>query len=375
MLRRAAIDSINGFATGTATEDIHTSLRLHAKGWRSLFLSEQLAHGIAAEDLGEYHKQRVRWGAGSLGLLFRSPDSPLRARGLTFAQRLCYFNSTISFLNGLQRLAYIILPAFILISLPFQHQPPAVSLGSYALIALPFVIISYVVTYIFSRRTFHPLYTEQFNIINIYCNILAIKGIFNVQKKFKVSLKRRGSKNESSAYRVLLLMWAVTFIAAAAAPVHWYFGMQRSTAELLRSAVAVSMLWNFINLYFISSVIYFVNFHSERLSSEHALTASEVLRPGVPGEQALQLERVSLRGADVLSSRPLPAELRLAVNDSFLISAQTIRSHRLKNGKYRTVLKFHNNSLADETKLTLFMFNRLVPKLFKDEYVIDIYNA
>ncbi|MEJ0073419.1 MAG: glycosyltransferase family 2 protein [Candidatus Saccharibacteria bacterium] len=79
VLRRAAIDDVGGFATGTATEDIHTSLRLHARGWQSVFLPEPLAYGLEAENFKEFYKQRRRWAAGSLGLLFRSPDSPLRA--------------------------------------------------------------------------------------------------------------------------------------------------------------------------------------------------------------------------------------------------------------------------------------------------------
>ena len=63
VLRRSALDEIGGFATGTATEDIHTSLRLHARGWRSLYVPEPLAFGLEAESLREFHKQRVRWAA------------------------------------------------------------------------------------------------------------------------------------------------------------------------------------------------------------------------------------------------------------------------------------------------------------------------
>jgi cellulose synthase (UDP-forming) len=60
IFRRSALDAIGGFATETATEGIHTSLQLHAAGWRSLFLSEVLAYGTASEDFKEYHDQRVR---------------------------------------------------------------------------------------------------------------------------------------------------------------------------------------------------------------------------------------------------------------------------------------------------------------------------
>lgn len=47
VIRRRALDDIGGFATGTVTEDIHTSLRLHKRGWHSVYLPESLAYGIA----------------------------------------------------------------------------------------------------------------------------------------------------------------------------------------------------------------------------------------------------------------------------------------------------------------------------------------
>src|SRR4030042_3735194 len=101
ILRHSAVRSVGGVAVGTDTEDIHTSLRLHAQGWKSLFVKEYLAYGIAPEDFSEYHNQRVRWGAGSLGLMFRSVDSPLWSRGLTMSQRICYIDSVLAHFRGL----------------------------------------------------------------------------------------------------------------------------------------------------------------------------------------------------------------------------------------------------------------------------------
>ena len=46
MLRRSALDEVGGFATSTATEDIHTSIKIHAKGWISICLPKPLAYGL-----------------------------------------------------------------------------------------------------------------------------------------------------------------------------------------------------------------------------------------------------------------------------------------------------------------------------------------
>jgi len=47
VVRRSALDEIGGFATGTVTEDLHTSIRLHARGWKSVFHEQALAFGVA----------------------------------------------------------------------------------------------------------------------------------------------------------------------------------------------------------------------------------------------------------------------------------------------------------------------------------------
>src|SRR5205823_5869328 len=117
-----------GFATGTATEDIHTSLRLHAAGWHSIFLPRPLAFGLEVDNLREYYRTRRRWAAGSLGLLFRSPDSPLRIRGLTATQRLSYLSSTLAHLQGIQRLCFFLVPVLALFSL---RNPVAVSFAGF----------------------------------------------------------------------------------------------------------------------------------------------------------------------------------------------------------------------------------------------------
>ena len=60
VFRRAAIASVGGFNLLSITEDIHTSQKLHAKGWRSAFVDEDLATGLSAENVQSYSVQRRR---------------------------------------------------------------------------------------------------------------------------------------------------------------------------------------------------------------------------------------------------------------------------------------------------------------------------
>ncbi|MEV6596418.1 glycosyltransferase [Actinoplanes sp. NPDC051346] len=99
--RRAALASIGGFSEWGFVEDLHTSYRLHAAGWRSVYHPRPVSTGTAPETVAEYLSQRQRWAMDSLRLLLR--DSPLWRRGLSFSHRLQYLDTTVSYLfAGLQ---------------------------------------------------------------------------------------------------------------------------------------------------------------------------------------------------------------------------------------------------------------------------------
>jgi cellulose synthase (UDP-forming) len=263
LVRRAAIDSIGGFATGTATEDIHTSLRLHAQGWRSLFVNEQLAHGIAPMDLTEYHKQRTRWGAGSLGLLFRSPDSPLRARGLTMAQRVRYFNSTFSFTYGLQRIFYIVFPLALILLSPFLAPIAAFPAPYYLLIMLAFVAFSYLCTWIVSDGSYHPIHTEQYNIANMFSHAMALRGIVQVQRKFSVSNKAKVASARSWVEFGIIALCVALAAADLFGLTFWYLSDQ-PWAGLLHSMLGLALFWNTLNLALIVPFVLFLRAHTAK---------------------------------------------------------------------------------------------------------------
>lgn len=120
LMRRAALDDVGGFATGSITEDMLTSVNLHAKGWRSAYHLEPLAYGIAAETIHPFHIQRRRWSLGGWQVFFKS--NPFFVRGLTLPQRLCYLGSLIYPIEGFQKLVFYATPPIVLFTgvLPMQ---------------------------------------------------------------------------------------------------------------------------------------------------------------------------------------------------------------------------------------------------------------
>ena len=137
VLRRSALDEIGGIAVETVTEDAHTSLRMQRNGWNTAYINIPQAAGLATERLSGHIRQRIRWARGMVQIL--RTENPLFARGLSAAQRLCYFNAMTHFLYALPRLIFLTAP---LVYLIFGH----VNLPGYWLLifayALPHLVLA-----------------------------------------------------------------------------------------------------------------------------------------------------------------------------------------------------------------------------------------
>ncbi|NEM92082.1 glycosyltransferase family 2 protein [Galbitalea soli] len=109
IFRRTAIEEVGGMCTDSKSEDVWTSLRLHEKGWRSVYIPVTLAVGDAPETIEAYTKQQMRWASGGFEILMqRNPLSP-RTK-LTMDQRLQYFVTATHYLVGITPLLLLLVP-------------------------------------------------------------------------------------------------------------------------------------------------------------------------------------------------------------------------------------------------------------------------
>jgi hypothetical protein len=128
VIRRGALLQAGGVATETIAEDFHTTIKLHRAGWKSRYEPRTVVQGLAPHDLASYLLQRDRWARGNLAV-FTTPESPLRARGLSRAQRMSYFASLTGYLAGPMRLLLLAVLVAVLWSaaLPLRVAPVALA--------------------------------------------------------------------------------------------------------------------------------------------------------------------------------------------------------------------------------------------------------
>jgi cellulose synthase (UDP-forming) len=188
VLRRSAFEEIGGFSTRTITEDMESSLLLHARGWKSVYYGESLAYGLAPGSAAAFHVQRLRWGQGSMQILRRF--NPLTLPGLTIPQRICYFASVTSYLDGFQKLFLYGAPLVFFLTGVF---PIRSTNEAFLIRFVPYLLLSLLMFELLARGMGYLWIAERYNMAKFWTYVRAVSGYFaRGRLKFNVTPKGAG---------------------------------------------------------------------------------------------------------------------------------------------------------------------------------------
>ena len=186
VLRRSALDEVGGIAEETVTEDAHTSLRMQMSGWSTAYINIPQAAGLATERLSAHIGQRIRWARGMIQIL--RTDNPLFAPGLSFPQRLCYFNAMCHFLYAVPRLVFLTAP---LIYLLLNHTNIPGYWAAILAYALPHLALSNLTNSRIQGEHRHSFWNEIYEtVLSPYILLPTVMALINPRLgKFNVTAK------------------------------------------------------------------------------------------------------------------------------------------------------------------------------------------
>ena len=148
--RRSALDDIGGHASGL-TEDMHTSMLLHAKGWKSIYVPGVVSKGLVPWNFSGYCKQQLKWARGTFDLLFRV--YPRVFTSLTLHQKIFYLIAPLFYLYGLKSLIDFAVP---IAALLFQRVPLEIELLDFFVHYLPIFLIALIFRFFNQRWLYEP---------------------------------------------------------------------------------------------------------------------------------------------------------------------------------------------------------------------------
>jgi cellulose synthase (UDP-forming) len=152
--RRAALESIGGHGIGLA-EDLVTAIRLHAAGWRSVYVPEVVSRGLVPEDLGSFYRQQLKWARGVYEVAFT--ELPKLALRLTWRQRLSYLTIGTYYLFGVTTPFFLLVPYLFLWT---GAQPATMAFAEFLSEAAP-VAVAGAAIYLTMQRWFCDPATER----------------------------------------------------------------------------------------------------------------------------------------------------------------------------------------------------------------------
>ena len=227
VVRRVALEEVGGMSEKSIAEDFLTSLLIHSKKWKSVYVDKVLAEGLAPEDFLSYYKQQFRWARGSLELLFSY--NPLFMRGLRWAQRIQYLSSASYYISGVIVLINAFLP---LLYFFFAVKPLVVDTMVLALVFLPYIFVILYTLQLTSNFT----YTFRALSFSLGSSTIYLKALWHtiIRKKngFAVTSKKRVSGNHGRlvAPHIIYILIAIVGIAFGVMREGWSASMLSNSA-------------------------------------------------------------------------------------------------------------------------------------------------
>lgn len=359
VIRKTHALEIGGIAVETVTEDCHTALRLHSRGYKSIYYDKIMVAGLAPDTFSSYVGQQVRWARGMAQIL-RLENPMFNPRlNLTLPQRICYLSATSHFLYGYPRLMYAIAPCLFLL---FGINPVQ-GLGLETLTyALPHILLSLYTNHIIYKHVRFSFWNEVFEFVMAFqagwVTLLALLnpklGSFNVTDK-GISITKRTFDWESM--RGLIIIGS--FLIASMISVPYWLLLRPEDTE----AVLVNTLWSGFSLILLVAAI-LVGFEQPQIRTAHRLKRN--LRVVMKSHNQIVTGKtvdISETGALIsLESWPnLPDEVDIEVYGDYSVrvsmTARVIRVNPVSDTETLLGIDFINLSRAQQDDLTLVLYS------------------
>jgi len=358
ILRRSAIEAIGGLPMTTITEDVHTSMLLHSRGWRSVYVNKDLSAGLAPESFDAYVVQRRRWSRGMMQVMLLRGG--LWLPGLTLAQRIHYMATLWYWLYGIPRIVFLLAPlSFLLFGLRPLLVRSVWDLLSYY---LPHLFISAAAFSIVTKGTRRVFWSDIYEAcIAVQLAVTALTFPWTGTKvHFAVTPKGQGAERRA-AKRGVWQGWPMVILVALLI-VGLVKGAVAATSGVDLDAILVNSSWSLYNLVVLSFGLLLLRQPAQRrvaprLPRRHAcLLAWPEMSVGATSLD-LSESGVSLR---LDRPMPLPQTFDLTITSregrSVTTRGRLVRSE-LRDGQVIAAVRIVDRTLDQHRRLIELMFS------------------
>jgi cellulose synthase (UDP-forming) len=249
VLRRSALEAVGGIAVETVTEDAHTALKLHRRGYHTAYLDVPQAAGLATETLSAHVGQRIRWARG-MAQVFRV-DNPLLGRGLRLSQRLCYLAAMLHFFSGIPRLVFLSAPVAYLVF--GRHVFNALPLAA-VVYGLPHLVQSVAANARIHGRFRHSFWSEVYETCLAWYIAIPTTLALIAPKKGRFNVTAKGGRIEAPFFDARIALPFIALIGLNVAALA-FAGLRLRSGVGELDSLAINVAWAVHNLVMLSATL------------------------------------------------------------------------------------------------------------------------
>jgi cellulose synthase (UDP-forming) len=358
ILRRSAIEAIGGLPMTTITEDVHTSMLLHSRGWRSVYVNKDLSAGLAPESFDAYVVQRRRWSRGMMQVMLLRGG--LWLPGLTLAQRIHYMATLWYWLYGIPRIVFLLAPLSFLL---FGVRPLIVrSVWDLLSYYLPHLFISAAAFSVVTRGTRRVFWSDIYEAcIAVQLAMTALTFPWTGTRVHFAVTPKGQSAERPRAKRGVWQGWPMTVLVVLLV-VGLIKGAISASAGGELDAILVNASWSLYNLVVLSFGLLLLRQPAQRrvaprLARRHAC---RLAWPGMTvGATSIDL---SESGASLRLDQPMPLpqtfDLTITSREGRTVTARgrLVRSE-LRDGEVIAAVRIVDRTLEQHRRLIELMFS------------------
>ncbi len=260
VLRRSLIDELGGIAGETITEDAETAIKLHDRGYRSVYIREPMVRGLQTESFGALVIQRVRWTQGMVQIFILK--NPFMSKQLKWYQKISYVSASFFWFFAYSRVVFYMAPLMYLFFGLKIYNANGVEMLAYV---VPHMSMAVMMSYFLYAKVRNPFFSELYETV---LSFFTLPGIISVLRNprsptFDVTPKGQEMMEDhisdlAAPFVIVFTLVAFGFIAAA---IRLYLYPYEFEVILMTST------WNLLNILLLVAAIGVVSEKKEVRSS------------------------------------------------------------------------------------------------------------
>lgn len=260
IIRKKAIQEVEGFDESSITEDFATSIKMHILGWKSSYYNYTCAFGDGPINIVEYFKQQYRWARGNMDT-YKKNFKFMFGNKLTLNQKWEYTLSGTYYFIGIAKIILIITP---LLYIFFKIPSYLTTTELYFYVYVPYFLLSVL---LFSQGLVVKRYkfldwlkSESLTFFSLTVFFkAALDTIFNKKTKFETT-----SKDAKAGYIPFrIIKWQVVLILINMLALIWgtYLFMYKGK----EISILINLFWIGLHTFLLSYILVEIFLEKQRL--------------------------------------------------------------------------------------------------------------